>query len=156
MTSNLGADILANLPPDMPSKVARDEIMAIVRARFPPEFINRIDDIILFNRLTRSNMDKIVDIQMKGIKKLMEEKRTVLDWTPAARKWLGDAGYDLVYGARPLKRIIQREILNPLSTMILEGDIREGDVVRVDAENDKIVFFVNSKRIAIDDLTKEL
>jgi len=131
MTSNLGADILATLPDGESSKSARDEVMGVVRRHFAPEFLNRIDDIVLFNRLTRANMGRIVDIQVKGLEQMLLDRKTHLDLLPDARQWLANAGYDPVYGARPLKRVIQKQLLNPLATMILDGSVRDGDTVRV-------------------------
>lgn len=131
MTSNLGADVLASLPSGMKSSEAREEVMAVVRQHLQPEFLNRIDDIILFNRLTRENMDAIVDIQLRGVSKLLEDRKIKLDVTPQAKTWLADQGFDEVYGARPLKRVIQKTLLDPLSMEILGGKIKENQTVQV-------------------------
>merc|ERR1711988_119381 len=131
MTSNIGSDVLSSLPPDEPSNVARDQVMQQVRYHMAPEFINRIDDIILFNRLTRKDMERIVAIQERELQDLLDEQKIHLVMTSAALKHLAEVGYDPVYGARPLKRVIQQELLNPLATMVLDGSIREGDPVSV-------------------------
>lgn len=136
MTSNLGAEILAGLPEGVPSSSASDEVMSVVRQRFQPEFLNRIDDVILFNRLSRENMDHIVDIQLRAINDLLADRKVVLVMGPNARKWLADQGYDPSYGARPLKRVIQKSILNPMATMMIEGHIKDGSAVNVGVTED--------------------
>eukprot|EP01111_Echinosteliopsis_oligospora_P015908 TRINITY_DN6447_c0_g1_i1.p1 TRINITY_DN6447_c0_g1~~TRINITY_DN6447_c0_g1_i1.p1 ORF type:complete len:853 (-),score=302.08 TRINITY_DN6447_c0_g1_i1:26-2584(-) len=137
MTSNLGADLLASLPEGTPTTAIRDDILSVVRSRFPPEFLNRIDDMIMFNRLSRSNMDYIVDIQLHKINQLLSDRKVPLIVTEEARKWIADQGYDPAYGARPLKRVIQRHLLNPMATMMLDGSIHDGDSVTVDFNSDK-------------------
>lgn len=132
MTSNLGASTLADLPPGESSEAARGDIMKVVQDHLAPEFINRIDDIILFNRLTRDNMDHILDIQIKKIAKLLEPKRILLEISNKAKVFLADRGYDPVYGARPLKRVIQTELLNKMATLLIDGTLAEGDGVLVD------------------------
>jgi ATP-dependent Clp protease ATP-binding subunit ClpB len=107
--------------------------MAVVRGAFRPEFLNRIDEILLFQRLTRQHMATIVDIQLRRLQAMLDGRKVTLDLDEAARAWLARTGYDPVYGARPLKRVIQRELQNPLATMILSGRIRDGDRVRVGA-----------------------
>jgi ATP-dependent Clp protease ATP-binding subunit ClpB len=107
--------------------------MAEVQAHFRPEFLNRLDEIILFHRLGRGDMTGIVTIQLQRLEALLEDRKISLDITEAARRWLADAGYDPVYGARPLKRTIQKSLQDPLARLILEGRIQEGDVVQVDA-----------------------
>jgi ATP-dependent Clp protease ATP-binding subunit ClpB len=107
--------------------------MAAVRAHFRPEFLNRLDEIILFHRLTRANMDKIVDIQVERLQKLLADRKIEIALDEKARHWLGNAGYDPVYGARPLKRVIQRRLQDPLAQLILEGKVGEGDTVKVSA-----------------------
>eukprot|EP01126_Amoeba_proteus_P004301 TRINITY_DN11447_c0_g1_i2.p1 TRINITY_DN11447_c0_g1~~TRINITY_DN11447_c0_g1_i2.p1 ORF type:complete len:365 (-),score=80.22 TRINITY_DN11447_c0_g1_i2:171-1265(-) len=131
LTSNLGADILARLHPGEPSESARGEVMEVVRHHFAPEFLNRIDEIILFNRLHRSAMNEILDICLKELSKLLEPKRMVLTVSPDAKKYLSDLGYDPVYGARPLKRVIQGEILNRLASLMIDGKLAEGDGVHL-------------------------
>ena len=107
--------------------------METVRATFRPEFLNRLDEILLFRRLSREDMVGIVDIQLQQLQKLLDERKVTLEIDLEAKKWLANAGYDPVYGARPLKRVIQRELQNPLAEKILTGEVREGDTVRVTA-----------------------
>jgi ATP-dependent Clp protease ATP-binding subunit ClpB len=133
LTSNLGAEYLAALPEGAPASQARDQVMQVVRATFRPEFLNRLDEIVLFNRLDRRHMREIVEIQLNRLAKLLADKRISLEVSDAAKDWLATAGYDPVYGARPLKRTIQRQLQDPLALMILEGKVKEGDTVRVDA-----------------------
>ncbi|KAF2071572.1 hypothetical protein CYY_007105 [Polysphondylium violaceum] len=135
LTSNLGAEVLANLPDETPSSTAREEVMGVVRSRFPPEFLNRIDDIILFNRLSRKDMDKIVDIQLNDLRKLLTEKQIALHVKEDGLNWLADQGYDPIYGARPLKRVIQKYLLNPMAKLILEGEIKENQTVTVSVDD---------------------
>jgi ATP-dependent Clp protease ATP-binding subunit ClpB len=104
-----------------------------VRSHFRPEFLNRLDEIILFHRLTRANMDKIVDIQIKRLDKLLADRKITIELDDKARHWLGNAGYDPVYGARPLKRVIQRRLQDPLAQLILEGKSADGSHVKVSA-----------------------
>jgi ATP-dependent Clp protease ATP-binding subunit ClpB len=130
LTSNLGSDILASQVETDTSKV-RDQVMEVVRHAFRPEFLNRLDEILLFHRLTREDMKGIVEIQLKRLAKMLEERHITLEVDDAAKTWLGNAGYDPVYGARPLKRVIQRNLQNPLATLLLEGKIAEGDTVPV-------------------------
>ncbi len=108
-------------------------MMEAVRAAFRPEFLNRLDEIILFHRLTREHMDGIVDIQLGRLRALLSERKIAIDLDTAARAWLADAGYDPAYGARPLKRVIQRQLQNPLANMILDGSIVDGESVSVSA-----------------------
>jgi ATP-dependent Clp protease ATP-binding subunit ClpB len=138
MTSNLGSSILAEHPGE-PSEKVREEVMNIVRTAFRPEFLNRIDEILLFRRLSREDMNGIVKIQLQRLLKLLQERKITLDLDDKALTWLGDQGYDPTYGARPLKRIIQRYLQNPLATMILEGKIRDGETVHVTAGKDGLV-----------------
>ena len=133
LTSNLGSEFLAELAEDQPAEAARDQVMAMVRASFRPEFLNRLDELILFHRLGRGDMAGIVDIQMVRLAELLEERKLSLELTEGAKRWLADAGYDPVYGARPLKRTIQRTLQDPLARLILEGRIRDGETIRVDA-----------------------
>ena len=124
MTSNLGSEILTQLPEEVPSTSARDAVMNIVRSRMSPEFLNRIDEILMFNRLNRSDMDSIVNIQLDDVEKMLQDQEIILELDTSARSWLADKGYDPAYGARPLKRIIQKYVLNPLATGILDGSIQ--------------------------------
>jgi ATP-dependent Clp protease ATP-binding subunit ClpB len=131
LTSNLGSDILAAQRDGEPVSAVRDQVMEMVRAAFRPEFLNRLDEIILFHRLSREHMAGIVDIQLGRLRKLLADRRIAIEVDDRARTHLAEAGYDPVYGARPLKRVIQRELQNPLATMILEGRVADGDTVRV-------------------------
>ena len=140
MTSNLGSDYLANLADGEDVDAVRDQVMQVVRAHFRPEFLNRLDDIILFHRLKRSEMGAIVDIQLKRLQRLLDERKVVLDLDESARGWLAEKGYDPAYGARPLKRVIQREVQDPLADKILAGEIPDGSKVKVTGGTDKLLF----------------
>ena len=142
MTSNLGSDILTQLPEEVPSSSAREAVMNIVRNRMSPEFLNRIDEILMFNRLTRGNMDFIVDIQLGEVEKMLKEQEIMLELDSSARSWLADKGFDPAYGARPLKRLIQKYVLNPLATGILDGSIKPGQVVimKENKETDNLMY----------------
>ncbi len=133
LTSNLGADILAAQPEGEDSDAVRGQVMDVVRQAFRPEFLNRLDEILLFHRLTRSQMTGIVDIQLARLHAMLADRKIALELDEQAKAWLADKGYDPVYGARPLKRVIQRELQNPLASMILEGKIGDGDKVSVSA-----------------------
>jgi len=139
LTSNLGSDALANLPDGEPSENARPQVMEIVRRAFRPEFLNRLDEILLFRRLSRDDMGGIVEIQLKRLEKLLVDRKIALDVDASAKAWLAEAGYDPVYGARPLKRVIQRQLQNPLAQMILAGRINDGDAVPVSGGKDGLV-----------------
>ena len=130
LTSNLGTEFLGAGEDEARG---RAQVMAAVRSHFRPEFLNRLDEIILFHRLTRANMDKIVDIQIGRLRKLLADRKIEITLDDKARHWLGNAGYDPVYGARPLKRVIQRRLQDPLAQLILEGKVGDGDVVSVSA-----------------------
>jgi ATP-dependent Clp protease ATP-binding subunit ClpB len=140
MTSNLGSDYLVNLRDDQDVDVVRDLVMGVVRSHFRPEFLNRLDDIILFHRLKRSEMGAIVDIQLRRLQRLLDERKIVLDLDESARTWLADKGYDPTYGARPLKRVIQREVQDPLAEKILLGEVPDGSRVKITAGTDKLLF----------------
>ncbi len=129
MTSNLGAEYLVQLGENEDTDKVRDLVMAEVRAHFRPEFLNRVDEIILFHRLKREHMGRIVDIQMLRLQKLLEDRKIVLTLEPKAREWLADKGYDPAYGARPLKRVIQKSVQDPLAELILSGKIKDGEKV---------------------------
>ena len=136
LTSNLGSDILAQQREDEDVDLVRGQVMAVVRSRFRPEFLNRLDEIILFRRLGRAQMGAIVEIQLRRLRALLAERKIALELDESAKAWLAEAGYDPTYGARPLKRVIQRSLQNPLATMLLEGTIREGETVRVSTMGD--------------------
>ncbi|TMJ86589.1 MAG: AAA family ATPase, partial [Alphaproteobacteria bacterium] len=140
MTSNLGSEFLTNQPEGQDTDAVRDQVMAVVRASFRPEFLNRVDEIILFHRLQRSEMVKIVDIQMRRLAKLLEERKIALVLEPAAREWLADKGWDPAYGARPLKRVIQKNVQDPLAELILSGQVRDGEKVAVSAGKQGLAF----------------
>ncbi|MSP87840.1 MAG: ATP-dependent chaperone ClpB [Alphaproteobacteria bacterium] len=139
LTSNLGSDILANQPDGQDSSAVREPVMAMVRAHFRPEFLNRIDDILLFHRLSRAHMVPIVDIQLARLRKMLADRKMVLELDKKALAWLAESGYDPVYGARPLKRVIQRALQNPLAVMVLEGNVREGETVHISADKTGLV-----------------
>jgi ATP-dependent Clp protease ATP-binding subunit ClpB len=131
MTSNLGSEYLVNQPEGEDTDAVRDEVMAVVRSHFRPEFLNRVDDIILFHRLQRSEMGAIVDIQLARLQKLLDERKIALTLDPTARGWLAEKGYDPSYGARPLKRVIQKNVQDPLAELILSGQVHDGEQVPV-------------------------
>ncbi|MBT5494698.1 MAG: ATP-dependent chaperone ClpB, partial [Alphaproteobacteria bacterium] len=131
MTSNLGAEVLANQPEGEDSEAVRGEVMEVVKASFRPEFLNRIDEVLLFHRLSRPHMTGIVEIQLRHLIGMLEDRKITLDIDESAKTWLADKGYDPVYGARPLRRVIQQELQNNLATMVLAGRIADGDTVHV-------------------------
>jgi ATP-dependent Clp protease ATP-binding subunit ClpB len=133
MTSNMGAEFLASLGEDEDVEAARPLVMDAVRRHFRPEFLNRIDEIILFKRLGRAEMDNIVRIQLKRVEKLLADRRMAIALTDAALHWLAERGYDPVYGARPLKRVIQKELVDPIARKLLAGDLEDGSVIEVGA-----------------------
>ena len=138
LTSNLGGEVLAHQEEGHDSGEVRDQVMEMVRASFRPEFLNRLDEVILFHRLFEQHMGGIVDIQMQRLLALLEERNITLSLDGAAKGWLANAGYDPVYGARPLKRVIQRSLQNPLASLILEGKIEDGSSVVVTAEDGQL------------------
>jgi ATP-dependent Clp protease ATP-binding subunit ClpB len=138
LTSNLGSEILAAMPEGVETASVRAQVMAIVRQAFRPEFLNRLDEILLFRRLSRREMTGIVDIQLERLKRLLADRKITLELDESAKAWLADAGYDPVYGARPLKRVIQRELQNPLAQMILEGSVPDGSTVQVTLREGKL------------------
>ncbi len=140
MTSNLGSQFLVDQPEGEDSDAVRDQVMAVVRASFRPEFLNRVDEIILFHRLRREQMGRIVDIQMGRLAKLLEDRKIALELDPAAREWLSNKGYDPAYGARPLKRTIQKAVQDPLAELVLSGKIKDGDRVAVGVGAGGLVF----------------
>ncbi|HET9617292.1 MAG TPA: ATP-dependent chaperone ClpB [Pseudolabrys sp.] len=146
MTSNLGADYLVNQPEGQDTDAVRDQVMGVVRSAFRPEFLNRVDEIILFHRLKRTEMGRIVDIQMVRLQKLLDERKITLVLEPSARDWLADKGWDPAYGARPLKRVIQKSVQDPLAEMILAGTVKDGETVNV--SGDKLGLTFNGKMAA--------
>ncbi|MCR6632977.1 MAG: AAA family ATPase [Magnetospirillum sp.] len=148
LTSNLGSEVLANQAEGHDSSEVRDLVMEVVRASFRPEFLNRLDEILLFHRLNRGHMTGIVEIQLGRLRKLLADRKITLELDQAAREWLGEKGYDPVYGARPLKRVIQRTLQNPLASLILEGRINDGDTVTVSAGEGGLL--INGQPVAVD------
>jgi ATP-dependent Clp protease ATP-binding subunit ClpB len=146
MTSNLGADFLVNQPEGQDTDAVKDQVMTVVRSAFRPEFLNRVDEIILFHRLKKSEMGRIVDIQLVRLQKLLEDRKIVLTLEPSARDWLAEKGWDPAYGARPLKRVIQKSVQDPLAEMILAGKIKDGETVKV--SGDKLGLTFNGKMAA--------
>jgi ATP-dependent Clp protease ATP-binding subunit ClpB len=146
MTSNLGAEYLVAQADGEDSDKVRDLVMAEVRAHFRPEFLNRIDEIILFHRLKREQMGRIVEIQLTSLQKLLEDRKITLTLDAKARDWLAEKGYDPAYGARPLKRVIQKSVQDPLAELILSGKIKDGEKVAVSAGKDGLVF--NGAKVA--------
>ncbi len=142
LTSNLGSQYLANMAEGDDVSSVEPQVMEIVRSHFRPEFLNRLDEVILFHRLGQAHMAPIVDIQVSRVDKLLADRKIVLDLTDAARAWLGRVGYDPVYGARPLKRAVQRYLQDPLADMILRGAVKDGATVKVDEGDGKLVLQV--------------
>jgi len=140
MTSNLGSEFLVNQPEGEDTSEVRDLVMGQVRGHFRPEFLNRVDEIILFHRLQKSEMGRIVEIQFARLQALLADRKIVLSLDPAARDWLAEKGWDPAYGARPLKRVIQRSVQDPLAEMILAGDVRDGDEVAISTEGGVLTF----------------
>ena len=140
MTSNLGAEYLVSLGEDQDVDVVRDEVMNVVKASFRPEFLNRVDEVILFHRLRRQDMGQIVAIQLKRLEALLADRKIHLDLDQDAVEWLANKGYDPAYGARPLKRAMQKELQDPLAERILLGDILDGSTVKVTAGSDRLNF----------------
>ena len=139
LTSNLGAQALSQLPDGADSSDAKRDVMDAVRAHFRPEFLNRLDETIIFDRLTRDDMDGIVAIQLKRLERRLADRKIALDLDDGAQKWLADEGYDPVFGARPLKRVIQNALQNQLAEMILAGEVKDGDTVHVSAGADGLI-----------------
>ena len=148
LTSNLGSSHLAALAEGQSTETVREQVMEEVRRAFRPEFLNRLDEILLFNRLSRAHMTDIVEVQMQKLLKLLADRKIELKIDGKALQWLANRGYDPVYGARPLKRVIQRSLQNPLATQLLEGRIREGDTVEVGVENGELT--VGGERVMSD------
>ncbi|WP_339706776.1 ATP-dependent chaperone ClpB [uncultured Sphingosinicella sp.] len=142
LTSNLGSQYLSSLRDDQTVKDVEDEVMTVVRGHFRPEFLNRLDEIILFHRLAQAHMGPIVDLQVSRVQKLLADRKITIDLTDAARAWLGRVGYDPVYGARPLKRAVQKYLQDPLADKILSGEIGDGASVKVDEGDGALAFQV--------------
>ncbi len=138
MTSNMGSEYLVNLTEDQDVDEVREDVMNVVKAGFRPEFLNRLDEIILFHRLKRNMMAEIVDIQIKRLQKLLEDRKMQIELDEDARQWLANKGYDPAYGARPLKRVIQKAIQDPMAELILGGKIKDGEKINVSTSNGHI------------------
>ena len=146
MTSNLGAEYLIQLGEGDDSDKVRDEVMEVVKAHFRPEFLNRVDEIILFHRLRRTEMGAIVEIQLKRVRQLLADRKITLELDEDATHWLADKGYDPVYGARPLKRAIQKYLQDPLAEQILSGDVPDGSTVKVTSGSDRLLFHTKGSK----------
>ena len=145
MTSNLGSEYLVNLREGEDTKTVEKEVMGVVRGHFRPEFLNRIDEIILFHRLRREDMGEIVDIQLRRLNRLLEDRKMALSLDAKARQWLADKGYDPSYGARPLKRVIQKWVQDPLAQMLLAGEIPDGATVKLSVSHGRLT--INGKEV---------
>ena len=145
MTSNLGSEYLVNLREGEDTKAVEKEVMGVVRGHFRPEFLNRVDEIILFHRLRREDMSEIVDIQLKRLNRLLEDRKMSLSLDAKARQWLADKGYDPAYGARPLKRVIQKWVQDPLAQMLLAGELPDGSTVKLGASHGRLT--INGKEV---------
>jgi ATP-dependent Clp protease ATP-binding subunit ClpB len=139
LTSNLGAEYLSNLPDGARSSAAEPQVMEVVRSHFRPEFLNRLDEIILFERLSRVHMAGIVQIRLQDLARRLEPRKITLALDEKAEAWLADKGYDPVYGARPLARVIQKAVQDPLAEKLLSGEIADGETVPVTADESGIV-----------------
>jgi ATP-dependent Clp protease ATP-binding subunit ClpB len=148
MTSNLGAEYLTALADDEDVDKVRDQVMEVVKASFRPEFLNRVDETILFHRLRREEMGAIVDIQMVRLSALLADRKVTIELGEDARKWLADKGYDPAYGARPLKRVIQKYVQDPLAEKILAGEIVDGQTISVSAASDRLLFATEDSEVA--------
>jgi ATP-dependent Clp protease ATP-binding subunit ClpB len=139
MTSNVGTEFLTGREAETDEQ-RREMVMAALRQRFRPEFLNRIDEIIIFHGLTKEHLKEIVDIQVRRLGRLLADRNLEIDLTDAARDFLAEEGYDPAYGARPLKRVIQRQVQDPLALRLLQGDILDGDRVHVDLVDGHLSF----------------
>jgi ATP-dependent Clp protease ATP-binding subunit ClpB len=137
MTSNLGSEFIQE---DLPDEVVEERVLKAVRSHFRPEFLNRVDDMIVFRRLTMEQLREIVDIQLDDLRRRLADRHLTLELTDAAKSLLAEEGFDPVYGARPLKRVIQRQIADPLAMKLLSGEYSDGDTIAIDARGDEFVF----------------
>jgi ATP-dependent Clp protease ATP-binding subunit ClpB len=145
MTSNLGSEYLVNLREGEDTKTVEKEVMGVVRGHFRPEFLNRVDEIILFHRLRREDMSEIVDIQLKRLNRLLEDRKIGLSLDAKARQWLAEKGYDPTYGARPLKRVIQKWVQDPLAQMLLAGELSDGSTIKLSVSQGHLT--INGKEV---------
>ncbi|TCD06230.1 ATP-dependent chaperone ClpB [Erythrobacteraceae bacterium CFH 75059] len=148
LTSNLGSQYLSAITEDQSVADVEPQVMEVVRSHFRPEFLNRLDEIILFHRLGQEHMAPIVDLQVARVQKLLADRKITLDLSEAARKWLGRVGYDPVYGARPLKRAVQRYLQDPLAEKLLMGEVTDGSTVRIDEGDGELVMVVEGSAAA--------
>jgi ATP-dependent Clp protease ATP-binding subunit ClpB len=148
LTSNLGSQFISALPDGRDTNEIKDQVMDVVRTHFRPEFLNRLDEIILFHRLAEAHMGAIVDIQLSRVNKMLAERKISLDVTEPARQWLGRMGYDPVYGARPLKRTIQKYLQDPLADLILSGHVSDGEKILVQDGDGRLNLTVNKEGFA--------
>jgi ATP-dependent Clp protease ATP-binding subunit ClpB len=137
MTSNLGSEFI---DPELPEEVVDERVMAAVRGHFRPEFLNRVDDVIVFHRLTKDDLRTIVEIQFADLERRLADRKIDAALTDEAIAWLTDNGYDPVYGARPLKRLLQTAVADPLAMKVLDGELREGSTVKIGADEDGLTF----------------
>jgi ATP-dependent Clp protease ATP-binding subunit ClpB len=144
MTSNVGSDLIKQMGANIDQQAQRTTIMNELDRNFRPEFLNRLDEVIIFHSLTRENITRIVDIQMSNLEHILASRRITLDMSPDAKLLLADLGWDPIFGARPLKRAIQRHIQDPLAVAILEGSVNEGDHVQISTTNDGNDFTFNT------------
>jgi ATP-dependent Clp protease ATP-binding subunit ClpB len=140
MTSNLGSQFL--IDPELDDTQKREGVLAMVRGHFKPEFLNRLDDIVIFSSLDRSELGQIVELNIDRLTERLAERRLQLAVTPAARAWLADHGFDPIYGARPLRRLMQQQIDDQLANLLLAGEIHDGSLVRVDVAADGVKLIV--------------
>jgi ATP-dependent Clp protease ATP-binding subunit ClpB len=143
LTSNLGSQAIAALPDGADVKQAEPQVMEVVRGAFRPEFLNRLDEIILFHRLGPEHMGAIVDIQLGGVEKLLKDRKITLELSEGARAWLARVGYDPVYGARPLKRAIQKHLVDPLAELLLAGSVPDGATVTATDGDGQLILAVS-------------
>ena len=148
MTSNLGAEFLVDLKEEDDVELVEAQVMKTVRGHFRPEFLNRVDEVILFHRLKRAQMAGIVKIQVKRLQKLLDEKQLTLDLSDSAIEWIANKGYDPAYGARPLKRVIQKHVQDPLAEKILAGEIKDGETILVDVSDGDLSFASEQREAA--------
>lgn len=142
LTSNLGADFMADAQEGALTESTREHVMLAVRQAFRPEFLNRLDDILLFHKLSRDNMAQIVQVQMQRLQARLDERHIIIQLTPKAEKWLATEGFDPMYGARPLKRVMQRTIIDPLATKILKGELMDGQQLEISADQKGLTFVI--------------
>jgi ATP-dependent Clp protease ATP-binding subunit ClpB len=151
MTSNVGSHLIADQAGAGSTTLnegTRREVLDVLRAQFRPEFLNRVDEIIIFHALSREELRSIIDIQLRGLTKRLEDRKIQVELTDRAKDLLIAEGYDPTYGARPIKRAIQRRVLDPLALRVLQGELREGDAVRIDAAGGELQFVRAERGVA--------